>query len=315
MRMWTSSSILLRETIFKGYINNIGPLRIGSGREPPFGSLVDLAVIKISLNGMEVPYIPGSSLKGVFRSYASNLIKSYGLDACSGLAKESCIDIKKVHLKETDKENVLRDLIDEYMRKNLSKEAMEYFFNNVCLVCKIFGSSLYKSKVIFSDAYPLDENNNILPFRLGTRTGITIDRRIGAVAKGALYTVEYVEPMCKFKFEIRTNNLPNYALGLLSTIIKMINEGEIRIGGSTTRGFGKVKIENLEIYSKDIFKEIQESIMHSLEENIDEELNVANISEIKNGWLYFSKNNAWKLIDLLEGVWNNAISKLKSSKG
>ncbi|MEM2178318.1 MAG: CRISPR-associated RAMP protein Csx7 [Candidatus Methanomethylicaceae archaeon] len=315
MRIWTSSSILLRETIFKGYIDNTGPLRIGSGREPPFGSLVDLAVIKIPLKGIETPYIPGSSLKGVFRSYASNIIKSYSLDACSGLAKENCIDIKKIFVEELGKEMVLRDLIDYYMRNNLSKKAMEFFFNNVCLVCKIFGSSLYKSKVIFSDAYPLDENNNILPFKLGMRTGISIDRRIGAVARGALYTVEYVEPGCKFKFEIRTNNLPNYALGLLSTIIKMINNGEIRIGGFTTRGFGQVKIENLEIYSKDMFKESKENIMHSLEENIDGELNVANISEVKDGWLYFSKNNAWKLIDLLEGVWNNAINKLKSSKG
>ncbi|MGC8949433.1 MAG: type III CRISPR-associated RAMP protein Csx7 [Thermoprotei archaeon] len=309
MKLWTSSSITFRETIFKGYIRNIGPLRIGSGREPPFGSIVDLAVIRIPLQGKEVPYIPGSSLKGVFRSYASNLIKSHGLNVCSGLSKESCIDSMILEGQP------LKDSIERFIRENKSEEAMNIFFKNVCLVCKIFGSLNYKSKVTFLDAYPLDYDNNILPFRLGTRTGIAIDRRTGTVSRGALYTVEYVEPECKFRFEIVARNLPNYALGLLSTLIKMLNNGEIRIGGFTSRGFGKIRIEDLEIYLKDTFKVSEESVLHSLEENVDKELNVSDISEVKNGFLHFSKDNAWKLIDLLEGVWNDAIGKLKSSKG
>ncbi|MBS7612358.1 CRISPR-associated RAMP protein [Candidatus Bathyarchaeota archaeon] len=310
MKLWTLCSITLRETVFKGYIVNTEPLRIGSGREPPFGSLVDLAVIRISIRDREVPYIPGSSLKGVFRSHTGNIVKSHGLEACSGLARGSCIDVKEVR----EEGVALRDLIERYMRENRSEEAMKIFFKNACLVCKIFGSSSYRGKVTFSDSYPLDENGNILPFKFGTRTGIAIDRRTGAVSRGALYTVEYVEPGCKFKFDIRADNLPNYALGLLSTLIKMVNSGEIKIGGFTSRGFGQVRIEDLEIYSKDSFKVAQGKVMHSLEEGVDEDLDVSNISEVKDGRLYFSKENAWKLIDLLEGVWNNAVEKLKGSE-
>ena len=308
MRLWTQTSIIFRKTIFRGYIKNVSPLKVGSGREPPFGSLVDSAVVRISIKDREVPYIPGSSLKGVFRSYASNLIKSHGLEACSGLSKESCVNIRKVE------DVFLKDLIERHIKENRSEKAMELFFKNVCLVCKIFGSPSYRGKVIFSDSYPLDVNGGLLPFRLGARTGIAIDRRTGGISRGAFYTIEYVEPGCKFRFEISATNLPNYALGLLSTLIKMINNEEIKIGGFISRGFGQVKVEDLEIFSRDVFEVTQGNVMHSLEENVDEELNVANISEVKDGFLYFSKDNAWKLIDILEGVWNNAINRLKSNK-
>jgi len=51
MVFWTSSSILLREMLIRGYITNIEPLRIGVGKEAPLGSLVDLAVLRINYGG------------------------------------------------------------------------------------------------------------------------------------------------------------------------------------------------------------------------------------------------------------------------
>ncbi|MEM3986475.1 MAG: CRISPR-associated RAMP protein Csx7 [Candidatus Methanomethylicia archaeon] len=307
--LWTSSSINLREILLKGYIKNISPLRIGSGREPPLGSLVDLEVVKISFYGNEIPYIPGSSLKGLFRSQAGIIASSLGLDVCSGFAEESCIDIKNVDYE--GRQYRLRDLIDECMRKNQSLKAMEYFFEKACVICKIFGSGMYRSKVLFSDAYPLDENNNPFPFKLGSRTGISIDRRTGSAA--ALYKVEYVEPGCMFKFEIKCNNLPNYALGLLSTIIKMINDGRVKIGGFTSRGYGSAKIENLRLLIRG-FDLFEKKTLPSLEENVDEEIYVGDIAEVKDDWLYFVGDNAWKLIDKFEVTWYNAANRIKSLK-
>ena len=86
---WTSSSIILREAIFRGYIENISPLRIGVGKEPPLGSKVDLAVIRIKYGEYDIPYIPGSSLKGLFRNHAGRIVSSFGLNVCSGLSKEN----------------------------------------------------------------------------------------------------------------------------------------------------------------------------------------------------------------------------------
>lgn len=311
--LWTSSSVNMRESTFRGYIENISPLRIGTGREPPLSSLVDLAIIKIRYGGYEIPYIPGSSLKGLFRNQAGKIATSLGLSVCSGLAKENCMGIKTLTVR--GREYALRSLIDEYMRDGRSSEAMEYFFNNVCIICKIFGSMMYRSRVIFSDAYPTDERGNLLPFKLGSRTGITIDRRTGAVARGALYEVEYVEPGCWFKFEVRCHNLPNYALGLLSSIIKMIDDARIKIGGFTSRGYGSVRIKNLEVLVKSYNSSREGKILPSLEHAVDEEIDVSDISELRDGLLYFSKDNSWKLIDKLEGVWYDAASRIKSREG
>jgi CRISPR-associated RAMP protein (TIGR02581 family) len=314
--LWTSSSIILREAIFRGYIENISPLRIGTGREPPLGSRVDLAVIRIKYGESDIPYIPGSSLKGLFRCYAGRIASSLGLDICSGLSKENCIEIKKVICRREgyEGEYILKNLIDRLLRDKKSSEAMEELFKNACILCKIFGSMSYKSKVIFSDAYPIDDNGKILSFKFGSRTGIAINRRTGAVAERALYEVEYVEPGCKFKFEIMCSNLPNYVLGLLGLIIHMINNGEIRVGGFTSRGYGLVKINDLRIYVKDFALKEKKGILPSLEDGIDESIDVSDLVEIREDLLYFHDDKAWSLINRLEGVWYNAANKIKSSK-
>lgn len=297
---WTSSSILLRETIFKGYIRNIEPLRIGSGREPPLGSLADLAVLRIDYKGGSIPYIPGSSLKGVFRSSATMLARSIGLNACSGLSKDVCTEIEKVV--EDISEIKLGDAIEYNIRAGKTTEAMKKFYERACLICKIFGSPYYLSKVYFSDAYPIGDYGEILPFSLNTRTGIAIDRKTGTVYGGALYTVEFVEPDVRFKFMIHARNLPNYALGLLSTIILMINNGEIKIGGFKTRGFGAVNIESLVFKSRD-YPRTEGLRLVSLDRDKDREVDLSGVARLEDNWLIAEEENAWKVLRMLEGLW------------
>ncbi|MCS7369529.1 MAG: CRISPR-associated RAMP protein Csx7 [archaeon GBS-70-058] len=311
--LWTSSSTFLREAMFKGYIENVSPLRIGVGREPPLGSRVDLAVVRVRYGESDIPYIPGSSLKGLFRSYAGKIASSYGIGVCSGLSRESCVEIKRVIYEEEGfkEEYILRNLIERLLRNREPLKAMEVFFKNACILCKMFGSMGYRSKISFSDAYPIDDEGRILPFKFGSRTGIAIDRRTGAVVGGALYEVEYVEPGCKFKFEIRCSNLPNYALGLLGSIIHMIDNGEIRIGGFTSRGYGLARIRDLNISIRDFALKGEGKILPSLEVDVDEDVDVSDLVEVRDGWLHFHYDKAWTLIGRLEGVWRNAASKIK----
>jgi len=60
-----------------GTFVNKTPLRVGMGAEPSLGSPVDLAVFRV--NG--VPCIPGSSLKGVMRSFTETLARSRNWDS------------------------------------------------------------------------------------------------------------------------------------------------------------------------------------------------------------------------------------------
>ncbi|MEM1550489.1 MAG: CRISPR-associated RAMP protein Csx7 [Nitrososphaerota archaeon] len=298
---WLSHSILLRETIFEGSIVNVEPLRIGSGEEPPLGAPVNLAALRIKYNGASIPYIPGSSLKGIFRSYATLLVRQSGLDACTGLSKETCGDVKVVEGKK------LNEYIDEWM-KDGSKDTIKVFYENACLMCKIFGSTRYMSKISFSDAYPIDGKGEVIDVKTNVRTGIAIDRRTGAAQPHALYRVEFVEPGARFRFNIRCRNLPNYAIGMLSLVLKRMSRGLIKIGGFKSRGFGTVRIEGLKFRSKDFMKE-PSLVMASLEPEVDTEVDLTGVAELKDGWATSEGENAWKTLDKLVEVWDKFAKK------
>lgn len=292
---WTSSKIFLRETVFGGEFVALSPLRIGAGGEPPLGSLVDLAVIRINIGSSQVPYIPGSSLKGVFRSHAEAIARRKGLQTCSGLSKSTCMETKN-YLDPSTGEQRLDRYIESQISQNNSEKAMEAFFKTACLMCKIFGAPMYASKAAFSDAYPLEE-----PL-LGVRTGVAISRRTGAVAFGP-YQVEYIEPGARFSFSITLRNLPNYALGLIASVLDMVRAGEVRIGGFKTRGFGKVGIENIWFRNKEANGD--QRIMRSLEEGVDKELDIKGLSTLEDGWAVSRREQCIHLMERLIEVWEN----------
>jgi CRISPR-associated RAMP protein (TIGR02581 family) len=296
---WSSHALLLREVMLEGYLVNEAPLRIGVGREAPLGSAVDLAVIRIKLGEKTVPYIPGSSLKGVFRSAAVQLAKLKGLSVCSGLSKETCMDLERQELGG----ETLHERIQSLLREGHNLEAIKLFHEKACLLCKVFGAPSFTGHVEFMDAYPIDEKGKLLDVSVDIRTGIAINRRTGAVHGRALYRVEYVEPGARFKFSLRTTNLPNYALGLLAKTLKMLNEGWVKIGGFKTRGFGEVRVEALSFAARGAT--VKDLKLLALDE-LDNEVNLEGLVEASEGWLKASGNRAWEVLTKLEKVWEGA---------
>ncbi|MEM4270334.1 MAG: CRISPR-associated RAMP protein Csx7 [Candidatus Caldarchaeum sp.] len=293
---WTSSKILLRETVFEGQLVNLTPLRIGAGREPPLGALVDLAVLRIKIGDKNLPYIPGSSLKGVFRSHAEAIARVKDPKTCTGLSKGTCIETK-TYFDPSSGETNLAKYIEEKLKHNEPEKAMEAFFKTACLMCKIFGAPSYASKAVFSDAYPDGET------KLGIRTGVAISRKTGAVAFGP-YQVEYVEPGSRFSFALTLRNIPNYALGLIAHVLNMVESGEVRIGGFKTRGFGKVTIENIRFRNREVGG--TSSVLRSLEEGVDQEVDISSLVVQKNGWAVSEGSKCLQLMDRLMEVWDNA---------
>ena len=203
---------------------------MGAGPGRALFEPVDLVVLKVKVSGKEVPVIPGSSWKGLFRSTATSLARSAGLAVCDGVPGSTCLRGDEFYELERgggSVEEKASTIVDAKVK--------------VCLNCLIFGSPSIHSHVMFSDSFVEGE------YSLGYRTCVAIDRRTGAAYRGALFTVEYVEPGCMFNFELRAENLPNYALGLLAFIIDLIGLGIVRVGGLKSRGFGKVHFEDLRI--------------------------------------------------------------------
>jgi CRISPR-associated RAMP protein (TIGR02581 family) len=291
--------VIIREVVLEGYLVAESPLRIGVGREPPLGSAVDLAVLRINLNGKLVPYIPGSSLKGVFRSTAIQLANRKGLTVCSGLSKGTCMDLR---YPEFDGKTLLEKIQEEIKNRNY-RRAIELFHEKACLLCKVFGAPSFTGHAEFNDSYPINEKGEVQDVPVGVRTGIAINRRTGAVHMGALYQVEYVEPGAQFRFSIRTTNLPNYALGLLARILRMVNEGWVRVGGFKTRGFGELRVEGLRFAASG--PTVQGSKLLAVDEK-DKEVDLSgDVSSTQRG-LEASGENAWRVLAKLEEVWDNA---------
>jgi len=196
---------LEKRIIMSGTIEAVTPLHIGSGKPEVQIGEVDLPVLTAP-NGQ--PYIPGSSLKGRVRAEAERIAREKGMEVCKPPDVKTMCGSQKSSVSE------------------------------FCICCRIFGTAgniSVASKVRFRDAYPLERVEALLE-----RTGIAIDREKATVAKGALYTIQAVPAGTKFGLEIVAENLSDEELRLLKAALRSVEDSAL--GGSSTRGFGKVKI-------------------------------------------------------------------------
>jgi len=278
---WFGFHTLVRRVFFDVTIINVEPLRVGAGRGASVFEPTDLVVVKMrTADGREAPYIPGSSLKGVFRSYVVKLMRSAGLSVCGGVPGDTCLKG------------------DEFYQYDRARASYETIIDSIangsiktCLACMIFGSPSLASHARFYDAYVVGD------YRLGYRTMIAIDRRTGVARRGALFSVEFVEPGAKFNLRIEFVNTPNYAIGVVAEALMDMHNGLLKIGGFKTRGFGWVRIESLKVYGYDYASggEFKDKIPGL--DPIDSDV------EIKSSWIETLKNFA--------NVWRSKIPVLK----
>ncbi|MFA7589482.1 MAG: type III-A CRISPR-associated RAMP protein Csm3 [Acholeplasmataceae bacterium] len=194
---------LIENKIIKGTITLETGLHIGGSKSSLDIGGLDSPVIKTPQG---VPYIPGSSLKGKIRSLL-------------GL-KEGSIDVE----------------------------------NDSDLLVKMFGSSEKGketiSRLIFRDAV-LDTESFVKVFKdaimdtdfTEAKYENTIDRKSGTTKKGGLRQIERVPAGAKFNFEIVVNKFDTDEEDIEAKLkdgIALLENNYL--GGSGSRGYGKVKI-------------------------------------------------------------------------
>lgn len=198
-------------TRIQGTLINKTPLRVGVGRVSMLGSSMDIAVLRMKLGKDNVPYIPGSSLKGVLRSFAESILKGQGKDV------HSPWDFNK---------------IDEEIKKG-----------DYCLICRVFGNTGIASHIRIYDAYPEG------PVFTEIKTSVGMNRDFMAAHPGVLYTEEYVVPYTKWKFMMDVINIwiypkPRGEEGeLIWTLLSALREGLIQVGARKTIGYGLIRLE------------------------------------------------------------------------
>ncbi|WP_157729403.1 RAMP superfamily CRISPR-associated protein [Tumebacillus algifaecis] len=211
---------LRNEAVFQFHLRTDSPFVVKSGSEDLLDpTLPDSQILRSYRKGKLEAVIPGSSLKGVFRSRAEQLLKTmghHGIDTFRRIRKEKDDVIKDIYEKKSDP------------------------------VQQLFGSTAIKSRILFQDAFPLEGTEVVT----GLRHGVGIHRVTGGAADRVKFDTEIVESGV-FQAEIRLTNYELWQLALVAWLLQDLDEGFIKIGSMTTRGFGRFLVENLQLKVRD----------------------------------------------------------------
>lgn len=204
----------------KGTVETQTAIRVGAGRSTAvIGS--DLPVVR---DAEGAPYIPGSSFKGVLRSYIESLLRSFTEKksiVCNPVNhNEQCITKKKMEtLKKEQNDQLILD--------------------NTCWVCQIFGSLWYASKLQIRDLYV---EKDLWFGQFQQRDGVAIDRDTETSVQGHLYDFEVVPAGTTFEFQAIVDNATDWQLGMLYLGLSAYEKGDLTIGGASSRGLGVITL-------------------------------------------------------------------------
>jgi CRISPR-associated RAMP protein (TIGR02581 family) len=205
------------------------PLSIRSGNSNALDPMLpESNFLRSSKDGIDQVVIPGSSLKGVFRSRAEKIL---GDRVCDIFGKSN------------ECESKVKNGIEK--RKNEISNYGREVYKIQCPACKLFGGKKIKSRIEFKDSFP--EENSVIT---GIRYNVGIDRVKGSAIKGALFDPEVLEDGI-FNVSIYMKNIFKWQLKLILSILDDMNEGCVTVGGVSSRGFGKVLISDINMEYKD----------------------------------------------------------------
>jgi len=210
----------------------------------------DLPVVK-GPDGM--PFIPGSSIKGVVRSLAERILRTWNRRpdfwACDPF-DAPCVP-KRSRDGRIGKEELWRDAEERERHGEGPADAIfsEEVWKRSCTACRLFGSPWFAGRVAFKDAFL--QNGDDLPVVTQIRDGVGIDRDLGAARTGAKYDFEVVVPGARFGLEILAENVDDWELGFLITLLRLWEEGNLALGGKVTRGPGWGKLHEIKLYRVD----------------------------------------------------------------
>lgn len=209
---------------------------IGSGKE---GEMTAGMGVLLETDGR--PILPGSTLKGCFRSFAERLSEYLGLTAClldNTLSGATCF----TGIFEQQERKVK---YDAFKKINEEDKKLDWIEKNTCDICQLFGSPLQASRIFFSDG----KLTNWVD-RLQIRDGVCIDRDSETARHGAKYDFEVAPAETQFGITIELENPDENELALVGAVLTEWQEG-FRLGGFTSRGLGRVMLSDTTVLKVD----------------------------------------------------------------
>jgi len=197
------------------------PLHIGAGQSDGGGGGISGTVLTYrNDHGQDLPYIPGSSLKGVLRSTLERLLRTFSEDL-------SC-----------------RSVVGDVKEPCCGK----------CVVCGMFGSPDGGASITVRDAFISEEwlsqkhnHTSIVAEQMHCATKYDGDLRpkmdtTGNVKTGA-WPQQRVVVGAEFKFSISLDNADEIHIGYILLALDEFNRRRAFLGSGTSRGLGVVSIK------------------------------------------------------------------------
>ena len=233
-----------------------GPLLVKSGHVTFTGP--DMTPVPTYRNGEWQVFLPGSSLKGVFRSHLETVCRTLhqetvicdpfltfkkaarvenGQLVCPNYPGVACSDRfelrRKCNTTEIEFDRSRWKPGNESEKEKLPNQKV---YADSCPICRLFGSTSYIGRVSIGDAYLAG------PGRTELRDGVGIDRLTGgaAIKAKAKFELEVVSPGVTFETEILLRNFETWQLGMLMLIVQDLADELIRVGSGRSRGLGAV---------------------------------------------------------------------------
>jgi len=240
--------------VFSGVLKMTTGLHLGGGKATL--SHTDSPVV---LTPEGLPFIPGSSLKGVLRSTVEKLVASLpadlGLRSCGlPLADERENNnhdrTKPEEQTESRQQSEIcptaRQKWVTGQRRTLGGEELQRFMESerkkLCNTCQLFGSPFAAARIRVNDLSLVDDS------WCGTtqiRDGVAIDRDKETARPQAKYDFEVVPSTTAFAMYILIENATPQDLQLISIALSELTNGFAGIGGMRSRGLGACILDPL----------------------------------------------------------------------
>ena len=241
--------------LFKGTITLNSALHIGGGTLNTTNT--DSTVVRTP-DGL--PFIPGSSFKGVFRSTVEKLAGMLPeLEVCALDGGKDCFHRKFMQktasgqsrydeLKNRIQAQAKNHADSSKTRAELQEELLfSEVLGEICDTCQLFGNGFTASKIFFSDLEMVDWAGVTQ-----IRDGVVIDRDSEKAVEGLKYDFEVVPAGAVFTFEIRLENPRDPKdIGLTCLGLNEFQSGFGHLGGNRSRGLGNCSLEITEAYQTD----------------------------------------------------------------
>lgn len=230
---------LMNEAFCTLRITTTGPLLIKSGHATVSGP--DMTPVLTFRNGKQEVFIPGSSLKGVFRSHIEKIV-------CSLQPRVVCYPFESNNDRQADLKERQRDYRDscggmftQFAKKSddnrrVLEEQTDLIYAASCPTCRLFGSTSFIGRLAISDAYLSSDTKEIKE----QRDGVGIDRLTGGASHGAKFELEVVSTGVVFETDIHLRNFEIWQLGMLFVVLQDMEDGLIALGSGRSRGLGKI---------------------------------------------------------------------------